>query len=205
MRPATIERRFNPIEIRADEGGKTFIGRACEYNAVSEPIYGMFTEELAPGCFDESLKSGRDVYCSVDHDANRILGRVSAGTLTLKPDERGIGVECPVAGYSYAQDLLLAIQRRDIRGMSFIFDVTDDQWSKRDGKSHRTVKKADLYEVSFVVFPAYPQTDAGLRTAFPVAGEQRAIERAKALMESAEDWQEEAARRSRLLRLLQAF
>lgn len=180
MQPQTVEKRFNKVEIRADDGGKKFVGRAVVYNEPSNLIYGQFREELLPGCFSDSLSAGRDVYCSIDHDMNRLLGRQSAGTLILKPDERGIEVEVPIPEYSYAKDLTLAIQRRDLTGMSFIFDVLDDDWSMKDGKRHRVVKKADLYEVAFVFFPAYPETEAGLRSvprAYPVAGEQRALSR----------------------------
>ena len=126
------------------------------------------------------MRSGRDVYCSIDHDARKLLGRQTAGTLVLKPDERGIEVEVPLPEYSYAKDLAIAIQRRDLTGMSFIFDVIDDDWSMKDGKRHRAVRKADLYEVSFVFDPAYPETEAGLRsipTAYPIAGEKRALSR----------------------------
>jgi hypothetical protein len=196
----TIERRFSRVEVRTGGEGKTLVGRAVEYNQPSELLYGAFREEIAPGTFDASLASGRDVYCSIDHDPNRLLGRLSANTLTLLPDARGIGVECPIAGYSYAADLIIAIQRKDLRGMSFIFDVIDDKWEKRAGVSHRTVLKADLYEVSFVFSPAYQETSAGIRTAFPVAGEQRAIERAKGV-----DWQEELDRYRRRLRLAECL
>jgi len=141
-----------------------FVGRAVEYNRWSELPYGKFHEQIAPGTFDESLRSDRDVFASVDHNPNMVLGRLSAGTLKLLPDERGIAVECSIGGYSYAADLATAISRGDLRGMSFIFDVLEDRWENRDGVPHRTVTKADLYEVAFVFFPAYPATTAGMRS-----------------------------------------
>lgn len=180
MLPTTVEKRFGKVEIRADETGKNFIGRAVVYNQPSELIYGMFTEEIAPGAFDESLASGRDVYCSVDHDMCKLLGRQSAGTLKIIPVAEGIDVVCSRCEYSYAQDLTLAIERGDLSGMSFIFDVIEDVWGTKDGKRHRTVKKADLYEVAFVFFPAYPETEAGMRStplAIPIDGERRALAR----------------------------
>lgn len=201
MQPPTIERRYAAVEVRTTGDGKVLTGRCCEYNRPSELLYGYFREEIAPGTFDASLRSGKiDVYCSIDHDTNRVLGRVSANTLKLVLDERGIGVECPLPGYSYAADLALAIQRGDLRGMSFIFDVIDDSWETRDGFKHRVVTEADLYEVAFVFFPAYPETSAGLRMAFPVAGEERAVEKAKRL-----DWKEEYERCRRRLRLAEAL
>lgn len=171
---------FADSGIRAlDKDGKSyFTGMACRYNVWSNPIMGCFEERLAPGCFDESLRdSSIDVYCSVDHDFNKVLGRVSAGTLKLDPRSDGIAVEVPAADYSYAKDLGIAIGRGDLRGMSFIFDVPPDgdQWSRGEQLPRRTVTKAKLYEVSFVYFPAYEQTSVGLRgipVATPVAVEE---------------------------------
>lgn len=203
MLPATAERRFRGGEVRADEGGKTLYGRAVQYGVTSELIYGYFTEELAPGCFDESLKSGRDVFATVDHDPCRFLGRQSAETLKLIPGSDGIDVECSVGDYDYARNLVSAIGRKDLKGMSFIFDVLDLDEGMKDGQRHRIVKKADLYEVSFVFFPAYPQTEAGVRMAFPIEGEKRAIERFKALDQ--EGWREDWKRRMRRLRLAESF
>lgn len=143
---------------------KSFTGRAVVYNQASEMLYGRFREEIAPGAFDESLRSGRDVYCSLDHDMQKVLGRQSAGTLRLTPDSKGIAVECANSDYSYARDLRTAMQSGDLSGMSFIFDVIEDSWQHRDGVPYRIVRKADLYEVAFVFFPAYPETDASMRS-----------------------------------------
>jgi hypothetical protein len=74
--------------------------------------------------------------------------------------------------------------------------VVDEKWEKRGGTPHRTVIKADLYEVAFVFFPAYQETSAGLRMAMPVAGEKRSIARAEDI-----GWREEIERCRRRLRL----
>ncbi len=203
MRPPTVERRFHGSEVRADESGKTLYGRAVKYGVTSELIYGYFTEELSPGCFDESLKSGIDVFCTIDHDQQRFLGRLSSKTLKLLPGKDGIDVECSLGDFDYGRNLVSSIQRKDLRGMSFIFDVMDAVEEVREGKPHRIVKKADLYEVAFVFFPAYPQTEAAVRMAFPFEGEKRALERMKALANG--DWLEELARRRRRLRLSESF
>lgn len=201
MLPPTSELRYSPHEVRASDDGKLLYGRAVNYGVQSELIYGYFTEEIAPGTFDDSLASGRDVYCSIDHDIDRLLGRQSAGTLKLIPDEKGIAVECSRGNYSYAADLVEAIARKDLRGMSFIFDVIDCTEEMREGRPHRIVTKADLYEVSFVFFPAYPETEAGVRSALPSEGQQRALKRARALFA----WREESEARRRTLELLAKF
>jgi uncharacterized protein len=154
------------------------------YNSRSEILYGSFRERLAPGCFDRCLADSPDLIATVDHDPTRILGRSSAGTLRMNPTTEGVDCEVDQADYTYARDLAVAISRGDISGMSFIFDVTEDSWSKDpDGIPLRTVTQADIFEVSFVHFPAYLDTDCDLRSAplaLPVAGEARAVAAAKA-------------------------
>lgn len=173
------ERRWQVCEVRSDE--KVLTGCAVRYGDWSDLLFETFKERILPGAFADSLKSGRDIFCTIDHDPKRVLGRQSARTLSLRDDKKEMEVEVPFPPYTYAQDLVVAIKRGDLRGMSFIFDVIDDQWETRDGTPHRTVKKADIYEVSFVFFPAYPTTEAGVRMAFPVDDEERAIAAARAL------------------------
>lgn len=180
----TAERRSVVARAEVREAGdqRTLIGRAVTYNTWSELLYDHFREQIAPGAFDESLsREGRDIYASVNHDPNLLLGRESAGTLRVNKDPEGLTVEIPLPDYTYARDLATAIKRGDMRGMSFIFDVTEDKWESRDGVPHRTVTKAEIYEVSYVYFPAYPDgTAVGMRgapLALPIEGEKRALER----------------------------
>lgn len=180
-----MERRSLTISCRASPESKLFVGRAVQYNAWSELLYGTFRERLAPGCFDACLADSPDIIATIDHDADKILGRSSAKTLRLKPSETGIDVEVDQSEYSYARDLAVAIDRGDISGMSFIFDVTRDMWGREDDVPLRTVVIADIYEVAFVHFPAYAVTSAGMRAtpvAWPIAGEQRAIAAAQEVL-----------------------
>ena len=49
--------------------------------------------------------------------------------------------------------------------MSFGFVVRDETWQPGDGGPDvRTVLDVDLFDVSVVTFPAYPQTDAAVRS-----------------------------------------
>lgn len=180
-----LELRFqpHPPAVRSEGGKPTlFTGTAVVYDQWSELLYGVFREKIAPGAFDASLASGRDLYASVDHDPTRVLGRQSSGTLRVNPGPAGIDVEVSIGEFSYARDLTVAIVRGDLRGMSFIFDVLDDTWEMKDGVPHRTVKKADIEEVSFVYFPAYPQTVAAARALFQAA-EMRAVDRARGILD----------------------
>lgn len=160
------------VEVRDVNGKPAFVGRAVQYNQWSELIYGHFQERILPGAFDQHLAGKPDVIACVDHDARKLLGRTSANTLNLLPDGDGIAVEVPQPETSYARDLAESIRRGDIRGMSFVFDVVTDNWHRENSVPSRDVSEARLYEVSFVIFPAYPQTTAGLR-ALPGSEEER--------------------------------
>lgn len=164
----TRELRVLPcgVEMREHEGRKLFVGRPIVYNSWSEMISGMFRERIVPGAFDECLRENPDIIACVDHNVSKLLGRTASGTLRLKNDEEGIYCEVDRPDTSYANDLAESIKRGDIRGMSFVFsvDVGGDRWGNEDGVKTRDVTKATLYEVSFVVFPAYPETEAAMRS-----------------------------------------
>lgn len=186
MLPKTAERRklVSKLAVRSSDAGvKTFVGTAVVYNKWSEKLYGYFQERIAPGAFAASLASARDVIATIDHDPCKILGRISSKTLRLLPGDDGIDVEVDNSNYSYAGDLEVAISRNDLTGMSFTFDVIAETWDRNAEIPSRTIVAAELYEVAFVYFPAYPDSSAGLRS-IPLAicmdGEKRAIESARA-------------------------
>ena len=181
--PLTMELRKALLNLQQrDDGEKSyFTGDVAVYNTWSEVLYDCFREKLAPGCFDESLASERDIPATIDHDFNRILGRTRSKTLALISDQDRLRAEVQFSAYSYAQDLKEAIKRQDLQGMSFMFDVREDLWEFKEGVSCRTVIKADIYEVSFVFSPAYESTTVGMRgapIALPIAGEERARKQA---------------------------
>jgi uncharacterized protein len=166
-----FERHYLPLEVRSEkrDGGTVLLGTAVVFNEWSNPIFGCFLERFASGSLDECLESKPDIFATIDHNPERLLGRTSSGTLRYTVDERGLHVECDAPDTTAGRDVVEYIRRKDIRGMSFIFDVVypdGDVWERSDDAEHpmRTVVKANIYEVSFVTFPAYPSTDATLRS-----------------------------------------
>lgn len=167
------EVRFIPldgIEVRAGEDGspKGIVGTAAVYNR-STIIGGMFEERIAPGAFDDAMKSS-DVRALFNHDPNFPLGRTSAKTLTLRNGKDGLEYEVPELPKSRA-DVLEAIQRGDVTGNSFSFSIEtdkDEEWEDRskDGKLPlRTIKRVGkLYDVGPVTFPAYEDTKVSARS-----------------------------------------
>ena len=171
-----MERRFFPIEIRAEEGEMTptLSGYAAVFDQPSVLLFGQFREQISRGAFQNSL--GADVRALWNHDTNLPLGRTKAGTLRIEEDAHGLRVEIIPPNTTAGRDALESIRRGDVDQMSFGFDVVEDEWDQLDdGQLMRTLRKVRLYEVSPVVFPAYPQTTVSARAGDGALGDMPAI------------------------------
>lgn len=156
--------------IRAAEGGKvTLEGYAAVYEQKSEPIYGSFYEVVKRGAFKSALDGIDDVRALFDHDSAMVLGRTKAKTLRLSDDDHGLKVSIDLPDTSFARDLATSIERGDISQMSFGFSVVEERWGTEktiDGiwMDVRELLKVELFDVSPVTYPAYPQTEIALRS-----------------------------------------
>lgn len=163
---ADVERRVvtMPVEARAAEGAPTRLeGYAAVFNAETE-IAGLFRERIEPGAFAQAVVRD-DVRALFNHDANFVLGRTTAGTLLLSEDATGLryGVEPP--NTTWANDLMVSIQRGDISQSSFAFSVDEEDWQYPAREMPvRIIKRATLYDVSPVTFPAYATTTVSARS-----------------------------------------
>lgn len=163
------ERRFFPVDAlsveRRDGAPAKIRGHAAVFNQLSEDL-GGFREQIAPGAFADAITND-DVRALFNHDPNFILGRNRAKTLQLSEDNRGLAIEIDAPDTQTIRDLVLSpIDRGDVTQMSFGFSVRPggQDWAKDDeGRTIRTLKKLRLFDVSPVVFPAYPQTDVAVR------------------------------------------
>jgi len=164
-----LERRVFPIEgieVREHAGKLSFRGYAAVFGQLSEPIGGQFRERIARGAFAKTLTQA-DVKLLINHDPNLLLARSKAGkgTLRLSEDAKGLLVQAEMAPTSYARDLAAVMQRGDLDQMSFGFKMVEDRWD-RSGPDLpiRELRAVDLYDVSAVTMPAYPQTSAAVRS-----------------------------------------
>ena len=151
--------------IRAKDGSDEpakIMGHAAVFNTLSEDL-GWFREKIDPGAFAESIKED-DIRALFNHDPNFVLGRNKAGTLKLSEDDTGLAVEIAPPDTQVARDLLVSIERGDVSQMSFGFRTIDQAWEIVDEEDIRTLKKAKLFDVSPVTFPAYPETDVAVRS-----------------------------------------
>lgn len=182
-----LERRTRPLAdtdarvVRADgdDEARRFVGHAAVFESrtqIGNPLKWGWYEEIARGAFDKTLAEG-DARFLVDHDSRLLVARVSAGDLRLSTDSIGLAVDSDLdTEVTYVRDLARNLDKRRITGMSFGFFVVRDVWTEvevevtgADGKTTtetaylRTITEVRLLEVSAVTFPAYEDTDAGLR------------------------------------------
>ncbi|MBV9549098.1 MAG: HK97 family phage prohead protease [Alphaproteobacteria bacterium] len=150
-----------PLEVRAASGGRTVAGYAAVFN-VQADICGCFQEQIAPGAFSDALAG--DVRALINHDTGRVIGRTRAGTLRLAQDQVGLAVEIDLPDTADGRDLATLIERGDISGMSFGFEVTKQTWDETGDTPIRTIQAVNLFEVSAVAFPAYDDTSIAMRS-----------------------------------------
>ncbi len=166
MKEKNIERRYMPVtELRAIEGEnglRKITGYAAVFNKLSDDL-GYFREKIQPGAFRNTLKAD-DVRALWNHDSNYILGRNRSGTLSLSEDDHGLKIEIDPPDAQWARDLMTSIERGDVDQMSFGFRTITDSWQLVDGEDIRTLIEVKLFDVSPVTFPAYPDTEVGLRS-----------------------------------------
>ena len=164
------ERRFlKDCELRVAEptgdskSPGTLTGYAAVFDSLSEKIFGFY-EKIAKGAFAESLKRGDDVRAFIEHEGGlNTLGRSTAGTLKIKEDSHGLRSTIVLPNTQAGRDMPELINRGDLTQMSFGFRVPKggDEWieGKNGDADVRILTQVDLFDVSVVALPAYPETD----------------------------------------------
>ncbi len=155
------------IEQRAGDVPKIVGTAAVTYDGSPETEYQLWEgvrERIMPGAFDESLDNSDDVVALFNHDESAILGRTPQ-TLKLSTDSRGLHYEVEPPETQLGKQVTVAIQRGDIRGSSFAFQVTAENWqTQEDGSDVREITGVKLFDVSPVTRPAYEATSVGIRS-----------------------------------------
>lgn len=161
------------IKFRAiEEDGKRFLtGYAAVFNSRSKLILEqgeIFYEELRQGAFSDVLNNPKlDVYLTLNHSRDKIMGRTVNGTLTLSEDETGLLMRAEIPNTTYANDVYTLVQRGDLFNMSFAFQVSPEgfKWDRtEEGVPLRIVENVRrLIDVSVVTIPAYEETSVEAR------------------------------------------
>ena len=167
-----ITRCYNmSLEAReAEDEGKGIVeGMAIVYNAKTD--IGWFDEIIEQNALEHT--DMKDVRMLVNHDTSMIpLARsrnnTANSTLQLIPELNGLKIRAKldIENNADAKSLYSAIQRGDISGMSFMFEVDGEAWEDEmsDHPLRRITSISKIYEVSAVTFPAYEQTEINARS-----------------------------------------
>lgn len=156
-------RMSRPLEIRAEDDGTVKVsGYAAVFNEEAD-IGGWFREVILPGAFTAAITRD-DVVFLVNHEGLP-LARTRSGTLILKEDSRGLYIESELdTSDPDVKAIIPKMKRGDLDKMSFAFTAMVQEWDDSKETPLRTIKEAQLHDVSIVTSPAYDGTDIGLRS-----------------------------------------
>ena len=163
-----IRMRTSKIEVRQQENEPTkIVGTVVRFNELSLPIGygGQFREKIEVGAFAKSIES-RNVKALWNHDTSKPLGNLRSGTLKLWESKEGLEVEVIPPDNTWGNDAIESLKRGDVEGYSFGFICTKDEWKEESDKTIiRTIKEAELFEISPCTFPCYEgNTNAQVRS-----------------------------------------
>lgn len=166
------------LEVRkvAEGESNTIGGYAVKYNTpvlIVDRWGDKYLEEIAAGCFDESLsrckEAGKEIKALWNHDASRPLGSTKTDTLRFNTaDTTGLAYDIDLPNNTWGNDVKESVRRGDVDGSSFGFICQEDRWSKVEYEGEqiykRSVVKAELLEVSPCTFPAYDSSEISCRS-----------------------------------------
>lgn len=151
--------------------------RTGVYYDVAGGTWPGWREMIMPGAFRRTLDHGPDVAFLVNHEGLP-LARTTAGTLALREVTQtsdapaGLHMDAQVdTRVTVARDLVLAVERGDVREMSFAFRVLRDEWFDDDGRPSdpdlgtvRHIHEVSIHrgDVSAVTYGANPATSIGV-------------------------------------------
>lgn len=145
------------VETR-DENKITVVqGTAVKFGQLSRNL-GWFREKFDRNAFDNVMED--DVVALFNHNIDKVLARTISKTLEIWTDEEGLKYRFDAPDNTAGRDLIVSLGRGDIRHSSFSFSISDEKWEQDDddGEIRTVLKVKRLYDVSPVVFAAYPQS-----------------------------------------------
>ena len=152
-------------EIRATtptaDGDKALVlsGRPVVYDSPTRinDIGGSYIEIIKRGALDNA--DLHDVRLLVGHDTSRIPLARTPKTMELKVDSDGLVFEAVLPNTEAGREAFLAVERGDLRGLSYAFTVPEGGDEYDPKTNTRTIKRiAKVYECSLTGFPAYEST-----------------------------------------------
>ena len=164
-----------PFETREENGRYYIEGYFAVFDEAYEIAPGVI-ERIEPTFFDSSMNG--DVRALIDHNTHLVLGRTTAGTLTLTKDAHGLYGRIEINPEDTdAMNVYARVKRRDVTQASIGFVIIDESGQTLpDGTFETRLKDGILYEVTVCTFPAYMTTELSARAKDLEAEKARAHE-----------------------------
>jgi HK97 family phage prohead protease len=152
-------------EIRAQkptaDGEKALIlsGRPVVYDTPTliHDINGSYIEVVKRGALDNA--DLEDVRLLVGHDTSKIPLARTPKTMSLKVDDLGLTFRAILPDTEAGREAYHAVERGDLKGMSYAFTVPKGGDSYDPESNIRTINRIlKVYECSLTAFPAYEST-----------------------------------------------
>ncbi|MCK4624081.1 MAG: HK97 family phage prohead protease [Phycisphaerae bacterium] len=176
----TRETRVLGAELRlesvSDGKPRQLVGYAAVTNSLSVEMHawvdGMimpFRERIEPGAFARADMS--DVEANIDHNGGlATLGHTANGMLELREFKRGLQATITPPDTSAGRDAITLVERRDLRAMSFAFNLFEgaDRVDETKDGLVRTIPADSVevvYDVTLTGRPAYKDTIIQTRAA----------------------------------------
>lgn len=151
------------LETRNEEESPPLIrGYAAKFEKLSQDL-GGFKEKIQRGAFEKSVR-GNNVRALWNHNTDLVLGSTKNNSLKLWEDEKGLRFELELPDTAWGRDAYTSIERGDVEGVSFGFNVVADEWEEEKKSLIRTLTDVILHEISPTAFPAYTQTNVAVRS-----------------------------------------
>jgi uncharacterized protein len=180
-------------------------GIAARYEVptvIHESVRHAYREVIARGAFRRAVAEKHDARLYVNHSIDRIMGRVSAGTLRLRDTSVGLEFDADLPNTEDGRSVYTAIQRGDMNECSFGFLDPQATWSTETVNgvrmgSRRITDVGTLADVSIVANPAYSGTSVQAR-----AAELRYAKLPDFVLEELESDEDQILRRRQLLQAI---
>jgi HK97 family phage prohead protease len=115
-------------------------------------IGNWWREMIAPGAFKRVLSEKPDVVAALNHNWDMILGRTTAGTLSLEATEEGLRYSIDINPEdTEAMNTYRKVKRGDVNQASFAFTVRKEEWVRPSNPSELPLRiineVGELYDV----------------------------------------------------------
>lgn len=165
-----FERRYAALTMRAagDQQKPVIEGDAAVFGV--ETVVGRwFREKILPGAFTRVLSENPDVIGAFNHDWSSVLGRTTAGTLTLEQTDKGLRYSIDInPNDMQAMSVYEKVKRGDVSQSSFAFTVRSEKWTEpADNETlqlREIIEIGKLFDVGPVPFAQYPEASSQARS-----------------------------------------